>query len=384
MADLRVCEAVDALGGVCTASTVSLATELSVEAVEDELRALLVKCGGEFDVTGEAEAESVRYRFAPRLRERALAKEDNDERLASARQLGACLLVVFQWLFGAMLLVSLTIVLLCIAAVGTAAVVAHQQQHQGQRRGGGSSIFQRLVASNSGRMWSTVRLWNEITMMYWIFGGQNPFFRPMPPFWSPIGMLLWSRRWGRRGYFNGAAPSARWSSETWNSTPRSPPPPRVTMRNGVAVAVPVAVPVDRLPSDEPDVVASLLVPEPPPRASDDSTVLESIHSFVFGDAMESPQGKWKAVGRFIVSHGQCLVPAQALYPWLDAPPQLGSLHLLTSLRHSWLTFEGNVERSLVVSCAHFPTSALPKLRGFLLPCQARTAMAGALPSLFGW
>ena len=42
------------------------------------------------------------------------------------------------------------------------------------------------------------RVWNELAMIYWFTGGTNPFFQPLPPFWSPFGMLLWSSRSQRR------------------------------------------------------------------------------------------------------------------------------------------------------------------------------------------
>jgi hypothetical protein len=268
-----------------------------------------------------AEAESVRYRFAPGLKDRAERTRGNEECVASVNAIAAWALCVFQACFGCMLIVSLSIVLLCLAAVATAAIVAMQQQ-QAQRRGGGrggvGGLFSALGSSRFGSGWNLLRLWNEISMLYWIFGGRNPFFQPLPSFWSPLGMVLWSSRTGRR--FAGSP--RRWSNET-HFSPRAPPPApatRVHMRDGVAVAVPVAVPVAaRVASDWAEPTEPLLAGEEQP-----PQLLQSIHSFVFGDehASSDARSHWKTVGRFLVSK-QCSVAAEELFPFLQAPPPAG-------------------------------------------------------------
>ena len=149
-------------------------TGMAVEACEDELRALMVRCSGDFELTGEAEAESVRYKFPADLRRQAERAEDRErswDALKNILQVGFLLL---QAGFGFMLIVSLTIILVCVAAALTAAFVAMQSQ-QGQGRGGGGrggggiGNFQRhfsaLTSSRFGAM-STIRMWNELTMVW--------------------------------------------------------------------------------------------------------------------------------------------------------------------------------------------------------------------------
>jgi len=89
MADSEIIEAVDRLGGTVTAASVSVETGLGVDRCEDELRALMVRCDGNFEVTGEAESESVRYRFSPDLKSRAARVEDREMFLESVQSVAA-------------------------------------------------------------------------------------------------------------------------------------------------------------------------------------------------------------------------------------------------------------------------------------------------------
>ena len=261
-----------------------------------------------------AEAESVRYRFAPGLKNRAERKRGNEECMASLNAIAAWAICVFQACFGCMLIVSLTIILICVAAVVTAAVVAMQHQ-QAQRRGGRGMGSFFSVFGRFGNGWNLLRLWNEVGMLYWIMGGRNPFFQPLPPFWSPLGMVLWSQRAGRR--FN----APRWSNYThFSAPPPTAPATRVSMRDGVAITVPVAVPVAaRAASDREESTAPFLED-----GEDSPQVLQSIHSFVFGDGFEPTNARtlWRTVGDFLVSK-HCSVAAQELYPFLEAPPSGG-------------------------------------------------------------
>jgi len=263
------------------------------------------------------EAESVRYRFAPNLKSRAERKRGNEECMASLNAMAAWATCVFQACFGCMLIISLTIVLVGMAAVATAAVVAMQHQ-QAQRRGGrGTSLFSALGSNRFGNSWNLLRLWNEASMVYWIVGGRNPFFQPLPPLWSPLGMVLWSRRTGHR--FAGSA--SRWSNHTYFSAPQpTSPSTHVSMRDGVAVAVPVAVPVAaRDASDREESAAPFL-----DDGEHSPQLLQSIHSFVFGDGFEPTNARlqWRTVGQFLVSK-RCSVAAQELYPFLETPPTGG-------------------------------------------------------------
>ena len=60
MANFKVIHSIERLGYSVTSGAVAVETGLSLDSIEDELRALLCRCGGDFEVTGEAENESVR------------------------------------------------------------------------------------------------------------------------------------------------------------------------------------------------------------------------------------------------------------------------------------------------------------------------------------
>jgi len=344
----KVIESIERLGGTVTAVAVAMDTGLRVEACEDELRALMVRCSGEFEMSGEAEAESVRFKFPFDLRRRAQRAEEQEQWAATLQSAGACTLGLLQSAFGLMLIMSLTIVILCLAAVVTAAFVASHQSsgsgRGGRGSGGGGGVGRFFNVLSNGRFgaWGYMRLWNEVTMIYWIFGGQNPFFQPLPPFWSPLGMLLWSRRSGQR-----FGARRRWASDTWRPRPAAPAVAvvtpvegavaRVTMVDGVAVRVP-----DERPDEDGsgDVATAFLLGPGGGSGSGgsvggavgedtaaDASPLRVIHSFVFGDEppghhRERQAAAWRVVGRHIIRK-RCSLPARDLFPFLLEPPSLG-------------------------------------------------------------
>ena len=110
----------DRQAGTVTAASVSFDTGLGVDECEDELRSILVRCGGDFEMTGEAEGESVRYKFQPNLRSRVAKVEEKEALLQGILSAFACLKWGLQAFFGLMLLLSLAIIILAAAAVITA------------------------------------------------------------------------------------------------------------------------------------------------------------------------------------------------------------------------------------------------------------------------
>ena len=76
MADARVVSAIETLGGSVTASAVSLASGVSIDDTEDELRALMAKVGGDYEFSGEGADETVRFKFPPNLSERVAVRHE--------------------------------------------------------------------------------------------------------------------------------------------------------------------------------------------------------------------------------------------------------------------------------------------------------------------
>eukprot|EP00930_Biecheleria_cincta_P020785 TRINITY_DN15557_c1_g1_i1.p1 TRINITY_DN15557_c1_g1~~TRINITY_DN15557_c1_g1_i1.p1 ORF type:complete len:538 (+),score=72.32 TRINITY_DN15557_c1_g1_i1:48-1661(+) len=339
-----VLAAVEKAGGRCTGAEISANVPgLSLAAAEDELKALLARGGGRFEVCEDSSShggERVFYSFPADLRARVAQSQRKAACLDALDRVMPICAFAIRFSLGVFIFVSLAIIALVAVVVAVAALAAlassgGDSRHQRHLEFGGWSMDRMHAKLN--RM---IAMWNHAMCIYMCFGGGNPFFIPpiLDPYYYAFTYGAWGNQsnWRRPRFGQGGFYRRRDWLQPWFHHEA----PAASIGSSTSGSLPARLVDGHIRRDVP---AS--------SSAEGTNIVEAVFSFLFGDGppQPGPLEHWRLLAA-LMRQSNGVVTGEMLTPYLAQPPPSPAAGLDVE---DWTAWSQTCDASIIPVVEHF-------------------------------